>query len=175
MSPENPTHAGDTPRPQRVTKKQQIISLYLSGVADIEDLAMMTNARASYVGKVLQDAGLIHGYFDLYTSTTHPMNVYSRLFAGRLGFKDEATARHSIAVLDQLYEQFARANDHAGQHHALAMALVMFNRARWTGKTPEADLFRQWLIAHLQTDAPPASAPSITPRTTSSCRRPEVE
>jgi hypothetical protein len=29
------------------------------------------------------------------------------------------------------------------------MALVMFDRARWTGKGREADLFRQWLVAHL--------------------------
>jgi NADP-dependent 3-hydroxy acid dehydrogenase YdfG len=77
------------------------------------------------------------------------MNVYSKLFAGKLGFKDEATARHSVALVDELYGRFARAGDRAGQHHALSMALVMFDRARWTGKEREADLFRQWLVAHL--------------------------
>jgi hypothetical protein len=71
------------------------------------------------------------------------------LFAGRLGFKDEATARRSVAVLDQWYLRFARAGDRAGQHHALSMALVMFDRARWTGRRREADLFRQWLVAQL--------------------------
>jgi hypothetical protein len=30
------------------------------------------------------------------------------------------------------------------------MALVMFNRARWIGKMAEADIFRQWLVAHLE-------------------------
>lgn len=150
MAREEPTRSGDAiSRHRQTTKKQQIIALYLSGIADIADLAMITNARASYVGKVLQDAGLIQGYFDLYTSTAHPMNVYSKFFAGRLGFRDEATARRSVAVLEQLYEQFAQAGDRAGQHHALSMALVMFDRARWTGKMREADFFRQWLVAHL--------------------------
>jgi hypothetical protein len=138
-----------TSRPQRMTKKQQIMALYLSGITDVEDLATITHARPSYVGTVLQNAGLLRGYFDLYTSTAHPMNVYSKLFAGKLGFKDETVARHSVAVLDQQYQQFARAGDRAGQHHALSMALVMFDRARWTGKVREADLFRQWLVAHL--------------------------
>jgi hypothetical protein len=138
-----------TVRAQRMTKKQQIIALYLSGITHVEDLATITHTRPSYVGTVLQNAGLLRGYFDLYTSTAHPMNVYSKLFAGKLGFKDEATARHSVALVDELYGRFARAGDRAGQHHALSMALVMFDRARWTGKEREADLFRQWLVAHL--------------------------
>ena len=150
MVPEEIKSSGNTTsRPRRMTKKQQIMALYVSGITNVEDLATITHARPSYVGTVLQNAGLIRGYFDLYTSTAHPMNVYSRLFAGKLGFKDETTARHSVAVLDQLYEQFAEAGDRAGQHHALSMALIMFDRARWTGKEREADIFRQWLVAHL--------------------------
>ena len=136
--------------PQRVTKKQQIITLYLAGITELEDLATITGAQPSYVGAVLQKAGLIRGYFDLYTSTAHPMNVYSKLFTNKLGFKNEAAARQSVAVLEQLYQQFALARDRAGQHHALSMALVMFDRARWIGKMPEADIFRQWLVAHLE-------------------------
>jgi hypothetical protein len=138
-----------TRRSRRATKKQQIIALYLAGITNIEDLARITDARASYVSTVLQQAGFLQGYFDLYTSTAQPMNIYSKLFAGRLGFKDEATARRSVAVLDQWYLRFARAGDRAGQHHALSMALVMFDRARWTGRRREADLFRQWLVAQL--------------------------
>jgi hypothetical protein len=136
-------------RRRGITKKEQIIALFLSGITKIEDLARMTNARPSYVATVLQNAGLLHGYFDLYTSTAHPMNVYAKRFAGKLGFKDEATARRSIAVLDRFYRQFARDKDRAGQHHALSMALIMFDRARWTGMLRAADLFRQWLVAHL--------------------------
>jgi hypothetical protein len=140
---------GPERRGNKVSRKDQIIALYLSGMDEIEDLALITGARPSYVGSTLQESGLAKGYFDLYTSTSHPMNVYSKFFAGKLGFKDEETARDSIELIDKLYRQFEFAQDRAGQHHALSMALVMFDRARWTGKGREADIFRQWLLARL--------------------------
>ena len=136
-------------RARRVSKKDQIISLYTSGIGEVEDLAMITGSRPSYVANVLQESGLMTGYFDLYTTSAHPMNVYSKFFAKRLGFKDEETARASIDIIDRLYRQFELASDRAGQHHALMMALVMFDRARWTGKEQEADIFRHWLMARL--------------------------
>jgi hypothetical protein len=136
-------------RARRVSKKDQIISLYTSGIGEVEDLAMITGSRPSYVANVLQESGLMTGYFDLYTTSAHPMNVYSKFFAKRLGFKDEETARASVDIIDRLYRQFELASDRAGQHHALAMALIMFDRARWTGKDPEADIFRHWLMARL--------------------------
>jgi hypothetical protein len=136
-------------RARRVSKKDQIISLYTSGIGEVEDLAMITGSRPSYVASVLQDSGLMTGYFDLYTTSSHPMNVYSKFFAKKLGFKDEEAARASIDVIDRLYHQFALARDRAGQHHALMMALTMFDRARWTGKETEADIFRHWLLARL--------------------------
>lgn len=134
---------------RRVSKKDQILSLYLSGMTEIEDLALITASRPSYIGSVLQGAGLKPSYFDLYTSTQQPMNVYSKFFANRLGFKDEQTARRSVGLIDRLYRQFETAKDRAGQHHALMMALTMFDRARWTGKSREAEIFRQWLSARL--------------------------
>jgi len=140
---------GDERRQKRVSKKDQILALFLSGMNEVEDLAIITGSRPSYVGAILQESGLISGYFDLYTSTAHPMNVYSKFFAGKLGFKDEETARESVDLINHLYEQFELAQDRAGQHHALAMALTMFDRARWTGKGSEADIFREWLLAHL--------------------------
>jgi hypothetical protein len=140
---------GSERRTKGVSRKDQIIALYLSGMNEIEDLAIITGARPSYVGSVLQESGLVKGYFDLYTSTAHPMNVYSKFFAGKLGFKDEETARASVELIDRLYRQFEYAQDRAGQHHALSMALVMFDRARWTGKGQEADIFRHWLLARL--------------------------
>jgi hypothetical protein len=97
----------------------------------------------------LQEAGLESGYFDLYTSTARPMNVYSKFFANKLGFKDEAAARESVELIDKFYRQFEFAQDRAGQHHALTMALTMFDRARWTGKGVEAAIFRDWLMARL--------------------------
>lgn len=136
-------------RARRVSKKDQIISLYTSGISEVEDLAMITGSRPSYVANVLQESGLMTGYFDLYTTSAHPMNVYSKFFAKRLGFKDEETASASIDIIDRLYRQFELASDRAGQHHALVMAMTMFDRARWTGKEREADIFRNWLLARL--------------------------
>ena len=142
--------AGAEKRMRRVSKKEQIIALYVSGMSEVEDLAIITGSRPSYVGSVLQEAGLISSYFDLYTSTSHPMNVYSKFFANKLGFKDEEAAQASVELIDRLYGQFEFAEDRAGQHHALMMALVMFDRARWTGKGREADIFRRWLTLRLE-------------------------
>src|ERR1700749_2224427 len=131
------------------TRKDQIISLFLSGMGEVEDIAVITGARPSYVGSVLQEAGLHSGYFDLYTSTAHPQNIYSKFFANKLGFKDVETAAESGALIARLYRQFEFAGDRAGQHHALSMALTMFDRARWTGKGREAGVFLNWLTARL--------------------------
>lgn len=133
----------------RPSKKDQIVSLFLSGMGEVEDIAVITGARPSYVGSVLQEAGLHSGYFDLYTSTAHPQNIYSKFFANKLGFKDVETAQESVALIDRLYRQFEFAGDRAGQHHALAMALTMFDRARWTSKVREAEVFLNWLTARL--------------------------
>ncbi|HEU4741489.1 MAG TPA: hypothetical protein VFS50_07840 [Meiothermus sp.] len=141
------------------SKKDQIIALFLSGVTEVEDLSLLTNSRPSYVGSVLQEAGLLAGYHDLYTSTTQPINVYSKYFANQLGFKDEEAAQQSVELIDRLYRQFALGQDRAGQHHAMLMALTMFNRARWTGKTREAEIFRQWLMDTLESQQPPEAAP----------------
>lgn len=141
--------------PDEPSKKEQIVSLFLSGIEDVESLALLTEARPSYVGAVLRDEGLAPHYFDLYTSTTQPMNVYSRFFAGRLSFRDVEAARQSVALIGRLYAQFERTGDRAGQHHAMLMALTMFNRARWTGKPDEAEVYRAWLAVHLGT--PPQS------------------
>ncbi|HZI17539.1 MAG TPA: hypothetical protein VEY09_03000 [Pyrinomonadaceae bacterium] len=146
--------AGEEARPKRSSsrpsRKDQIVSLFMSGMGEVEDIAIITGARPSYVGSVLQEAGLLSGYFDLYTSTSHPMNVYSKFFAGKLGFRDPETARESVGLVDRLYRQFELAGDRAGQHHALMMALTMFDRARWTGKVEEAEVFLGWLRSRLE-------------------------
>lgn len=128
------------------SKKDQIIKLFKSGKADVEEIALLTGARSSYVGSVLRSAGLLQNYFDLYTSTAHSMNVYSEHFRGKLGFRDDITARRSVRELANAYRQYEETQDRAGQHHTLVMAMTMFNRARWTGKTREAEVFRRWLI-----------------------------
>jgi hypothetical protein len=134
---------------RRVSKKEQILSLYTSGIDNLDDIALMTGSRATYVASVLQTAGLLTGYFDLYTTTSHPMNSYSRFFVNKLGFKDVETAKRSVGVIDRLHRQFEIAGDRAGQHHALLMGLTMYNRARWTNKQEEAEIFRQWLLTRL--------------------------
>lgn len=156
--PENAPQEQATPR--QMSKKDQIISLFTGGVDNLEDIALMTNTRTSYVGSVLQAAGLISGYFDLYTTSQQPMNTYSRFFAGKLGFKDEAAARRSVELLNALYRRFEIARDRAGQHHALMMGLTMFNRARWTGKMREADHFRRWLQLYLNQAEPESEEPA---------------
>ncbi len=153
---------------RRVSKKDQILALFLSGMTEVEDLALITRSRPGYVASILQDAGLLQGYFDLYTTSAHPMNVYSKFFAKKLGYKDIETARHSVDVIDHYYRQFELAEDRAGQHHALLMALMLFNRARWTGKLAEAEIFRRWLVDRLNgavlEQAPPPKQSSLRPR-----------
>lgn len=144
---------GEGPKMKRPTKKDQILSLFTSGIDEVEDLAMITATRPSYVASILQQSGLIEGYFDLYTTTAHPMNVYSKFFANRLGFRSEETARESVRLIDYFYRQFETAGDRAGQHHALLMALTMFDRARWTGKSAEAAVYREWLRDRLDESA----------------------
>ena len=145
----------DAPVPPAAhTTKEQVLGLYLTGIRDVEDLAMLTGARPSYVASVLLEEGLREDYFDLYTSTAHPMNVYSKFFAGQLGFKDVEASRASVAHVDRLYRQFELVGDRAGQHHALLMALTMYDRARWTGKADEAEPYRRWLADHLAASAP---------------------
>jgi hypothetical protein len=131
------------------SKKAIILSLYNSGTKEIEAIAAVSGAKPSYVGSVLQKEGLIDNYFDLYTSNAHPRNIYSKHFQGKLGFKDVFTARRSVDNLEESYNYFADGQDRAGQHHALEMALTMLDRARWTGKLAEAEIYRRWLVNKL--------------------------
>jgi hypothetical protein len=141
------------------SKKEQILSLYTNGVTDLGELAEMTDSRASYVASVLQDSGLLSGYFDLYTHSSHPMNVYSQLFSGRLGFKDEEVARAGVELLEEFYRRFQEEGDRAGQHHALTVALTMFDRARWSRKPKEAEHYRHWLVSKLNDGLGPGLRP----------------
>lgn len=131
------------------TKKEMILSLFNSGTTEIETIAAISGAKPSYVGSVLQKEGLIDNYFDLYTSTNYPMNVYSKHFRGKLGFKDAETARAGVRNLEIAYRYFDNNQDRAGQHHTLEMALMMLDRARWTGKLEEAEIYRRWLVEKL--------------------------
>jgi hypothetical protein len=131
------------------SKKDMILSLFNSGTTEIEAIVAITGAKPSYFGSVLQREGLIDNYFDLYTSTAFPQNVYSKYFVGKLGFRNVFTARQSVRTLEEAYRYFDINQDRAGQHHALEMALTMLDRARWTGKLEEAEIYRRWLVSKL--------------------------
>jgi hypothetical protein len=131
------------------SKKDMILSLFENGTTEVETIAAISGAKASYVGSVLHQAGLIDNYFDLYTSTNFPMNIYSKHFRGKLGFKDVETARRSVRNLEEAYRFFEKNQDRAGQHHTLEMGLTMLDRARWTGKTEEAEIYRLWMVNKL--------------------------
>ena len=145
------------------TKKDMILSLYSSGLTEIETIAAISGARPSYVGSVLQSRGLIDNYFDLYTSTGQVMNVYSKQFRGKLGFKDVETATKSVEVLDEAYRYFDARQDRPGQHHTLEMALTMLDRARWTNKLEEAEIYRRWLVGKLSTPLTANEMPIAVP------------
>src|SRR5438105_6132451 len=149
---------------RKVSKREQILSLYTGGIREVEDLAMITQSRPSYVAGVLHGSGNMPGYFDLYTTSSKPMNVYSKFFAKKLSYKDEEAARHSVELIDHYYHQFALAGDRAGQHHALLMALTLFDRARWTNKLQEAGVFREWLQQRLNEPATEGQPAAPMPR-----------
>ncbi|MGB7922742.1 MAG: hypothetical protein WCF57_05800 [Pyrinomonadaceae bacterium] len=130
------------------SKKEQIIALYESGVTDVAQIVRRVAARPTYVAQVLQSVGLMTGYFDLYTTTAREQNVYSRFFRNVLSFKTVEAARESVKKIDRLYNYFERLGDRAGQHQAMVLALTGKNRARWSGKQEEAEVFSEWLASH---------------------------
>jgi hypothetical protein len=133
---------------ERHTKKEQILSLYETGTRDIAEIVRRVKARPSYVAQVLQSAGHLDGYFDLYTTTGREQNVYTRFFRNVLAFRNVEAARESVARIDRLYNYFERLGDRAGQHQAMVLALTGKNRARWSGKLEESQVFSDWLAAH---------------------------
>ena len=130
------------------SKKEQILALYEGGTTDIAEIVRQVSARPSYVAQVLQSAGHLSGYFDLYTTTAREQNVYTRFFRSVLQFKTVEAARESVQKIDRLYNYFERLGDRAGQHQAMVLALTGKNRARWSGKTEESQIFSDWLAAH---------------------------
>jgi hypothetical protein len=130
------------------SKKTQIITLYESGITDIADIVRRVTARPSYVAQVLQSAGYLTGMFDLYTTTAREQNIYARFFRNVLSFKNVEASEESCKKLSRLYDYFERLGDRAGQHQATILALTGKNRARWSGKMEEAEIFNQWLQSH---------------------------
>jgi hypothetical protein len=132
----------------RMSKKERIIDLFRQGCHSLTEIVRETGASPSYAAAVLTEAGLLTGYFDLYTTTNHPQNLYSKFFRGVLSFKSVEAARASVERIDRLFHYFEGLGDRAGQHHAQVVALTGRNRARWCGKHHEAQIFTAWLNAH---------------------------
>jgi hypothetical protein len=130
------------------SKKSRILELHRTGTTEISEIARQVDTRPSYVASVLQSAGMIQGYFDLYTTTGRDQNTYSRFFRNALSFKTVEAAKESVARIAQLYNYFDRIGDRAGQHHAEVLALTGRNRARWSGKKEESRIFEEWLFNH---------------------------
>jgi hypothetical protein len=139
---------GSATQTEARSKKDQIIALYENGVTDIAQITRRVGARPSYVAQVLQNAGILKGYFDLYTTTAKEQNIYSRFFRNVLSFKTIEAARESVQKIDRLYNYFERLGDRAGQHQAMVLALTGKNRARWSGKMEESKIFSEWLASH---------------------------
>lgn len=135
----------------RQTKKQRILQLHSEGTTDLMTLAREVETSMNYVATVLTEAGRLTGYYDLFTSTAHPMNQYGKLFQGALSFKTVAAAQASIARIEQLYRYFEFLGDRGGQHHAMLVALTGRNRAMACNKLAEAEIFADWLIRRLAT------------------------
>jgi len=140
--------AGTEEAVENRSKKEQILDLYEAGTTDIADIVRRVKARPSYVAQVLQTAGYLSGYFDLYTTTGREQNIYTRFFRNVLSFKSADAARESVQKIDRLYNYFERLGDRAGQHQAMVLALTGKNRARWSGKHEEAQVFSEWLATH---------------------------
>jgi hypothetical protein len=122
--------------------------MFDNGTTDVAEIARRISARPSYVAQVLQKENLISGYFDLYTTTAREQNIYSRFFRNVLSFKSTDAARESVKKIDRLYNYFERLGDRAGQHQAMVLALTGKNRARWSGKREESEIFNEWLASH---------------------------
>ncbi len=131
-----------------MTKRARALAAWDAGERDLLRIAREVESRPSYVARVLADEGRLTGYYDLYSRTGTPVNVYGDRFAGVLAFRDVEAARASVERIDQLYHEFESAGDRAGQHHAQVVALVGRNRARWADKPDAAAVFERWLFTH---------------------------
>lgn len=131
----------------RKTKKSLALSLHAAG-STVEAIAQALDTSPSYVANVLASAGKTPDYQDLYVSTA-ALRGYAKQFQGVLRFKDVASARASVQQLDAMYRAFAQQRDRRGQHQAQLLALIGKNRAEGIGKYEEAQVFAEWLIAHL--------------------------
>lgn len=131
-----------------LTTKEQIIELHEAGIQDVNAISKQVKKHPSYVAQILRQAGLLTGYFDLFTNTEEEQGVYSRFFRHVLKYTTVEDATKSIERINDLYRYFEEIGDRAGQHQAMVLALTGKNRARWSGKQEQARIFSDWLASH---------------------------
>ena len=146
---------------QRITKKMLSRSLHAAGYT-VEEIAQALETNPSYVANVLAAAGQTPDYYDLYVSNA-ALGGYAKQFQGILRFKDVASARASVQRIDEMYRAFAQQNDRRGQHQAQMVALIGKNRAEGIGKYDEAQVFADWLIAHLAVPQHDSASSAVLP------------
>ena len=137
-----------------MTKKALAVGMWEKGIR-IETIAELLHSDPSYVANALIEQGHAPSYVDLYTSTG-PQNRYAAILAGVLRFRNLEAARASVQRINDLYEQFEASHDRRGMHQCQVLALVGKNRAEGIGKWREAQLFADWLAAHLEVHRPTA-------------------
>lgn len=135
-----------------MTKKQLAIGMYEKGMR-VEAISELLHTDPSYVANILIDSGYTPEYMDLYTSTG-PQNRYAAMLAGALRFKDLEAARASVDRITELYRQFEAVRDRRGMHQCEVLVLIGKNRAEGLGKWREAQVFADWLVAHLRVHRP---------------------
>jgi hypothetical protein len=135
-----------------LTKKALAVGMYQKGLR-VEAIAELLQSDPSYIANALIEQGYAPDYVDLYTSTG-PQNRYAATLAGALRFRDLAAAKASVRRINELYEGYAAARDRRGMHQCQVLALIGKNRAEGIGKWAEAQLFADWLGAHLEVHRP---------------------
>ena len=138
----------------RMTKKELAVGMYEKGMR-VEAIAELLRTDPAYIANALIERGHTPSYVDLYTSTG-PQNRYAAMLSGVLRFKDVEAARASVDRINELYEQFEELRDRRGMHQCQVLALIGKNRAEGIGKWQEAQVFADWLAAHLHVHRPEA-------------------
>ena len=139
---------------KRMTKKDLVVGMFEKGLR-VETIAELLQTDPSYVANALIERGHAPSYVDLYTSTG-PQNRYAAMLSGVLRFRDVAAAKASVRKIDERYEEFEAARDRRGMHQCQVLALTGKNRAEGIGKWREAQVFADWLGAHLHVPRPEA-------------------
>jgi hypothetical protein len=134
---------------EKMTKKEQSLSLFDEGVRDVEAIAERIGANPTYIANTLIGSGRSIDYSDLYTSS-RPRNRYGDDFNGILRFKDMDATRECVRQLNVRYQFYRETGDRQGQYQARSIALMGYERAMGLGKVREAQLFADWLTQTLQ-------------------------